>query len=128
MTQNFKSLQAQYQDLHHYFNRTLLTAQLHKATATAYFGYRIYARGKNFRTETLRKNMNESLSEIKKVANLIKEYPEKPASGNWDWSADAERALKYYDWITHGTWPAKTNGFETGLDEIIYENMVTEVK
>ncbi|HAZ03403.1 MAG: hypothetical protein A2W90_00095 [Bacteroidetes bacterium GWF2_42_66] len=120
--------QAQYQDLHHYFNRTLLTAQLHKATATAYFGYRIYARGKNFRTETLRKNMNESLSEIKKVANLIKEYPEKPASGNWDWSADAERALKYYDWITHGTWPAKTNGFETGLDEIIYENMVTEVK
>jgi hypothetical protein len=72
--------------------------------------------------------MNESLSEIKKAANLIKEYPEKPAVGNWDWSADAERALKYYDWITHGNLPAKTNGFKTGLNGIVYDNIVTEVK
>lgn len=113
--------EVQYQDLFNYFNRTLLTARLHKATSTAYFGYRIYARGVAYRTKTLINDINVSLTEIKELSALIRDYPVKPAVGQWDWVKDDGMALHYYDWIIHGSWPSKTGGYETGLNGIVYE-------
>jgi len=112
----------QYQELFHYFNRTLLTARLHKAVATAYFGYRTYARGDEFQTSTLINDISKSLSEIKIVSALIQNYPVYTPSGQWNWTNDAKKALEYYEWITQGTWPETTAGFQTGLNGVIFKH------
>jgi hypothetical protein len=103
---------AQYQDLHHYFARTLLTAKLHRAVSTAYFGFRVYARGEKFRTPALLTNVRAALKEIPELARAIREYPIKPATGGqWNWVEDADEAMRYYDWITKSGWPKDTRGF-----------------
>ena len=99
---------AKYEDLHHYFARTLLTARLHRAVAGAYFGFRIYARGEGFRTPSLRAILNQTLQEIKAVSDLITTYPVKPAVGQWDWATDARQAMTYLEWITVSGWPKET--------------------
>ncbi len=71
---------AQYQELHHYFARTLLTAKLQRAAITAYLGFRIYARGESFRTPALMATEREALAEIPDLARQVREYPVKPAS------------------------------------------------
>lgn len=103
---------AQYHDLHHYFTRTLLTAKLHRAVATAYFGFRVYARGETFRTAELMSAVRFALKEIPDFAEQIREYPAKPATGGqWNWVEDADEAMRYYDWITKSGWPKETRGF-----------------
>jgi hypothetical protein len=87
---------AAYQDLHHYFARTLLTARLHKAAAGAYFGYRLYARGEAFRTPAAMKTLRESMAELPRVAQDIHAYPQKPPAGQWNWAADADAAMRYH--------------------------------
>jgi hypothetical protein len=104
--------EAQYQDLHHYFARTLLTAKLHHAVSTAYFGFRAYARGAKFRTSALMTNVGAALKEIPDLARSIREYPVKPVTGGqWSWVQDADEAMRYYDWITKSGWPKETRGF-----------------
>lgn len=110
----------QYRDLFTYFERTVLTARLHRATAIAYFGYRIYARGEKYRSGTLIKDISRSLAEIKEVSALIRNYPFKPPVGQWNWVKDTVTALKYYDWITRGTWPVEVNGYNTGLNGVVF--------
>ena len=110
----------QYHDLFHYFNRTLLTAQLHEAVAAAYFGYRIYARGEHFRTPSLIAKVDHALHEMVRVAEAIKEYPVKTPAGQWNWVEDAVMALQYHEWITEGSWPEKTQGYPTGLNGIVF--------
>jgi hypothetical protein len=87
---------AAYQDLHHYFARTLLTVRLHKAAAGAYFGSRVFARGESFRTPAVMSVLRESMTELPRVAQEIREYPVKPPVGQWNWAADADAALRYY--------------------------------
>jgi hypothetical protein len=99
-----------YQDLHHYFARTLLTARLHRAVAAAYFGFRVYARGGEHRTPFVERTVREGLAEIRRVADEIRAYPAKPAEGQWKWVEDADQALRYHEWITTG-WPKETRGF-----------------
>ncbi len=112
----------QYQELFHYFNRTLLTARLHKAVSTAYFGFRIYALGERFQTLTLINDLNNSLSEIKEISGLIQNYPIYTPSGQWDWKEDAIKAMEYYEWITQGEWPETTAGHQTGLKGVIFKH------
>ena len=103
---------AQYQDLHHYFARTLLTARVHQAVATAYFGFRVYARGARFHLPELTTSLHAALTEIPDLARAIREYPVKPATGGqWNWVDDADEAMRYYDWITKSGWPKETRGF-----------------
>jgi hypothetical protein len=102
---------AQHQDLHHYFARTLLTARLHQAVSTAYFGFRVYARGEKFRTAAVMTSVRSALKQIPELARSIREYPAKPATGGqWNWVDDADEAMRYHEWITRG-WPKETRGF-----------------
>jgi hypothetical protein len=87
---------AAYRDLRQYFERTLLTARLHRAAAGAYFGYRLYARGAPFRTAAVMKTVRESMIDLPLVAREIREYTVKPPAGQWDWAADADAAMRYY--------------------------------
>jgi hypothetical protein len=101
---------AQFQDLHHYFARTLLTARLHRAAATAYFGFRVYARGVGYRTPALLGHLRSALQELPVIAGEIREYPVKPPVGQWNRLDDADMAMQYYEQITHRGWPAQTHG------------------
>lgn len=93
---------ADYLDLYQTFQRTLLTAQLYEAVSRAYWGYRIYARGKQFQTPELKASIRKGLDEMMELANQIKTYPYKYPIGQWNWKEDADMALHYHDWITFG--------------------------
>ena len=110
-----------FEDLRHYFARTLLTARLHLAVAKAYYGYRVWARGAPHATPEVEGTVREGLAEIRAVAREIQEYPLKPPSGQWTWEEDAEQALQYHQWITTG-WPAETRGFRHPYAGLAFPN------
>jgi len=91
-----------YGQIYQLFYRTLLTARLYEATATAYFGYRVYARGASFQNSWLKETMQNALDSVLVVAGEIKKYPEKVPHGQWNWFDDAKTAENYYKLITTG--------------------------
>ena len=94
-----------FQDLHYTMERTLLTARIRRATAKAYYGYRLYARGINFRRPELSQIIQEGLSEIEEVTPLIENYePGAPEGGQWNWRQDVETAREYRRLITESGW------------------------
>ena len=95
---------ADYAELHALFERTLLTARLHEAVASAYFGFRVWTRGDSYRTPMVTAAVRDGLRDIVTVSSLIRAYPAKPPVGQWDWAKDAEQATRYHEWITKG-WP-----------------------
>lgn len=111
---------ADYADLHAYFERTLLTARLYRAVAGAYFGYRVYARGDVFSTPFVMETTRASLRQIPEVAGAIRDYSRKPPVGQWDWAGDADRAMVYYDRITHTGWPAETRGVRNPYGGVVF--------
>jgi hypothetical protein len=86
------------------FYRTLLTAKLYEATATSYYGYRVYARGEEYRSDWLKKTLSKSLDDMLKIAGEIENYKEKVPRGQWNWYDDAATARKYYKLITETGW------------------------
>lgn len=93
-----------YEIIYHTFYRTLLTARLYEAVTKAYFGYRIYARGEAYRTETLKKIIKEGLAGMKRVVKEMDGYKASYPLGQWDWKKDAETAKQYYRRITVNGW------------------------
>jgi hypothetical protein len=96
--------QDDYQELTHIFHHTLLTIQIRRAAAAAYWGFRIYARGEKYRSDYVVNTLDQSLEDMLKLAGKIENYPVQPPSGQWTWSEDAEMARTYHRWITEG-WP-----------------------
>jgi hypothetical protein len=101
---------ADYEQLHRLFERTLLTAQLHRAVAGAYFGFRVWSRGGAHRTDYVTTTTRDGLKQIRALAPVIRDYPT-PPRGQWNWTRDADNAERYYKQITQG-WPAETRGIE----------------
>lgn len=99
---------ADYADLVHHFTHTLLTARLQRAAASAYFGFRAWSRGETQRTPFVNDTTRQGLAEIREVAKLMRDYPVKPATGQWNWVKDADNAERYFNWIVRDGWPAKT--------------------
>lgn len=104
---------ADYAELHALFERTLLTARLHEAVASAYFGFRIWTRGDSVRTPTVTRAIRDGLRDIVAVSALMRDYPAKPPAGQWEWAKDADQAMRYHDLITKG-WP-KYGGMKFGV-------------
>ncbi|MFN8239750.1 MAG: hypothetical protein U0X39_03255 [Bacteroidales bacterium] len=93
-----------YNQLHDLFYRTKLTARIHEATATAYFGYRIWAKGDNDRTPWLRSTITTALGNMLSIASEIENFKSHVPTGQWDWKGDAETARDYYDKIAVRGW------------------------
>jgi hypothetical protein len=91
-----------YRQLEAYFERTLLTARLHRAVAAAYFGYRIYVRDESQRTAKMRRLIWDGLDDAQRLTEQIRTYPVPAASGEWDWVRDAAEAAKYHERISQG--------------------------
>lgn len=111
----------QYQDLYDYFYLTLITARLHQAVSTLYFGFRIYARGSSYQTSNLIELMSKSLNETKEISRIINNYEKDVPVGQWNWREDAEMALQYCEWIENGTWPSETKKHPTNLNGIAFK-------
>lgn len=95
---------ADYRQLHALFERTLLTARLHRGVASAYYGFRIWARGDSAHTPFVTRTIRDGLAEIAEVSATMRAYPSPPPVGQWEWAKDADVALKYREWILGG-WP-----------------------
>lgn len=93
-----------YHQIYQLFYRTLLTAQAYEATATSYFGYRIYAQGPEFRSQWLIETMQKSLDDMLKLADEIENYKEKVPVGQWKWKNDAATLREYHQLITETGW------------------------
>lgn len=106
--------------LKHHFNHTLLTVQLHREVAAAYWAFRIYARGAEYQTPYVENTLDQALDRMLEVAEKIENYPVKPASGQWNWVGDAEMARTYHRWITEEGWPDKTAGYSVSFGGKIY--------
>ncbi|MFC4015712.1 hypothetical protein ACFOY2_51470 [Nonomuraea purpurea] len=91
-----------FRQLKAYFERTVLTARLHRAVAAAYFGYRLYVRDEAQRTRKMRQLIWDGLDDAQRVAEQIQTYPVRAATGEWDWVRDAAEAVKYHDRISKG--------------------------
>ena len=100
--------QPDYLQLTALFGRTLLTARLHEAAATAYWGYRIYARGEDYRTPWLKQTLSDALERMTTVADEIERFGHPIPVGQWNWQKDAQMVSQYYEWITQG-WPEYGN-------------------
>jgi hypothetical protein len=98
-----------YSQIYNLFYRTLLTVQLYEATATSYFGYRIYARGGQFQTKSLKDTMKKSLHQMLLIASEIDNYKEEVPAGQWNWHDDAATARKYHKLITQTGWKEYNN-------------------
>jgi hypothetical protein len=91
-----------YVELYQLFYRTSLTAWLHEAVCSAYYGYRIYKRGEDYHPAGLK---NQMIVSLERIANISKEmnvlrntYP----VGQYDWLKDADKALEYRNRILTG--------------------------
>ncbi|MFD8500237.1 hypothetical protein [Amycolatopsis sp. NPDC059657] len=92
----------QYRQLKGYFERTLFTVKLHRSVAKAYFGYRIWVRGESFQNPALQRAIWDGLTEARQVAAQMRGYPERAATGEWNWIVDADQADLYYTRISAG--------------------------
>lgn len=100
-----------YFELYHHFKHTELTAEMYRAAAAAYWGFRVWTRGGEWRDEYVERTTREGLMRMLETAELIREYPVKPASGGqWSWVEDAAMAEQYYRWIVEDGWPAEFGG------------------
>jgi hypothetical protein len=99
-----------YTSLHELFERTLLTARLQRAVASAYFGFRVWCRGGDPLPDSVRETTSSGLREIKEVAPLMRNFHGEVPVGQWNWRRDADVAERYCKWILEDGWPASTRG------------------
>jgi hypothetical protein len=88
-----------YSKLYHTYYRTYLTSKLYRGYIKAYFGARIFKRGKEYQTPELNTIIQEGLKEMKQTAETIKQYPVKGPVGQYNWEKDADRAMAAYKQI-----------------------------
>jgi len=93
-----------YNQIYNLFYRTLLTTWVYKAIATSYFGYRVYARGEEFRSMWLIETMQEALDSMLIIADEIDSYQEKVPRGQWNWRGDAATVREYHKKIAETGW------------------------
>ncbi|HEU4421158.1 MAG TPA: hypothetical protein VFR67_01315, partial [Pilimelia sp.] len=92
----------QYRQLRAYFERTLLTVELHRCVATAYFGYRLWVQDAANQTPAMQKTIWDALREAQILAAEVRAYPDRAATGEWNWVVDANQADLYYNRIANG--------------------------
>lgn len=102
-----------YNELYAYFERTLLTASLHRAVSGLYFSSRVYSRGEAFRTQFVMETLHNGLAETEKYSRLISDYPGTVPRGQWNWRGDANKAMEYYREVKAAFDPTPQGPLET---------------
>lgn len=94
-----------YDELFQLFNRTYLTARLHKAVCTAYYGYRIYQREPVYHPAGLKEQIASSLDDIENISKQMKQVEHTYPIGQYNWLKDADKAMQYRDLIAKLLFP-----------------------
>lgn len=104
-----------YKDVYETFNRTLITAKMHRAAHKIYFGYRLYVTDTTKYKDEIVPIIAEGMDELRASIKTIEEYPYEVPSGQWTWHEpviewakmkDTERAKTYIEFITETGWPS----------------------
>ena len=88
-----------YNELQQLFYRTYLTASLHEAVCTAYYGIRIYTGDKKSYPEMLKEDILSALERITLTVNEMERMRGSYPIGQYNWLNDARTALWYRDKI-----------------------------
>lgn len=88
-----------YNELQQLFYRTYLTATLHEAVCTAYYGIRIYTRDKKLHPKMLKEDILSALERITLTADEMTQMRGSYPIGQYNWLNDAQMALWYRDKI-----------------------------
>lgn len=88
-----------YNELQQLFYRTYLTASLHEAVCTAYYGIRIYTGDKKSYPEMLKEDILSALERITLTVNEMEQMRGSYPIGQYNWLNDARTALWYRDKI-----------------------------
>ncbi|MDR1502884.1 MAG: hypothetical protein LBT43_10565 [Prevotella sp.] len=91
-----------YEELRLLFKRTSLTAQLHEAVCSAYYGYRIYKRDESYHPVGLKNKILFSLGKIERISEEMKLLKNTYPVGQYDWLKDADNAQQYRNRILSG--------------------------
>lgn len=94
--------EADYNDLFLTLYRTLLTVKLRRGGAKAYYGYRLFCRGEEYRTPELHEIVRSGLEEIRLTALLIERDFRPYPRGGWDWKKDARDAMELHEKVLTG--------------------------
>lgn len=89
----------EYTKLVEMFKRTEMAARAFRATAKAYFAYRIYTRGDKYRTPELKNILQNGLNEIVLVSDEIMHYPYNGPRGEFASESLATSAMVIHDTI-----------------------------
>ncbi len=76
--------------LHHTFKRTVLFAKERRAAAIAFYGYRLWEKGKEYQTEELKQLVIDSFQEADSSIAEMENYPVHVPLGQWRWHRDRE--------------------------------------
>lgn len=95
---------AAYNTMYYIFERTEITARMFRAAAKAYFGYRVYCRGEEYRTEDLQTIIWDGIDEMKMVAQEIRDYKHKGPVGQFSFESSATLADEMIIKITKDGW------------------------
>lgn len=101
-TKKFLS-QEKYNQLYQLFYRTYLTAQLHEAVCTVYFGNRVLHGQENSQSPKIQQETQAAIGRLEHVIKQMQEMKGTYPVGQFDWGRDADIALKSY------LLPAKSN-------------------
>lgn len=88
-----------YNELQQLFYRTYLTASLHEAVCTAYYGIRIYTGDKKSYPKMLKEDILSALERITLTVNEMEQMRGSYPIGQYNWLNDARTALWYRDKI-----------------------------
>ncbi|WP_294177034.1 hypothetical protein [uncultured Coprobacter sp.] len=88
-----------YNELQQLFYRTYLTATLHEAVCTAYYGIRIYTRDKKLHPKMLKEDILSALERITLTADEMTQMRGSYPIGQYNWLNDTRMALWYRDKI-----------------------------
>ncbi|WP_455505517.1 hypothetical protein [Coprobacter sp.] len=86
---------AVYDDLQSLFYRTYLTACLHEAVCTAYYGARVYSRDRKLHPRMLKEDILSALERITRTVEKMNRLKGSYPTGQYDWLNDVRKALWY---------------------------------
>ncbi len=87
--------EADFRQLSDCYERSLMCLELRSSAAVCYWGGRIWARGEEFRTKSLRKKLKNAIRDVESLSDASFNYSKPYPCGKWDWKEDAAIAKQY---------------------------------
>lgn len=88
---------ADYAQLYDIYQRSLMCLDLRRYAAVCYWGSRVWNRGEEFQTMSLKRKINRAVRHLEKVLKGYEAYDKPYPVGTWDWKKDTETARLFLE-------------------------------